>query len=267
MESVLHKLKLSILVFILSSVVPIAEAQGTFCYVSNLDNRWTQGGIGDIHNLFRGGIPYGNDTARFVTGAGSSSVNAITLEFYFESGYPAGSAAPQWLSIQLFQGDSLLGSFGNPALDPRQTQWPQSLNPIAYTQFIDFSPLQPITLNPFTEYSIIAGMPAESPVAAALLFTKSPAYTTASDWTMGATTTGNPFASGEFLVLEVQASAVPEPSFPALCAAGAALLFWGRRSPSGHNQPHALDGGTPRQGENQRRLPAASDAERWPLVP
>jgi hypothetical protein len=194
-------------------------------YVSNLGSLWTEGGIGDIHGLFPGGSPYGNDTAGFSTGVGGFAVNSITFEFEFDSGYPAGLAAPQWVAIQLFQGGSLLGTFGNPVVDPRPTQWPQSSNPGAYTQFINFSPLQPIFLNPFAQYSIVAGMPANSPVSAALLFTKSSVYTASGGWMMGATTTGNPYALGEYLVMAVDASPVPEPNTAALLLVGFIVLI------------------------------------------
>ena len=151
MKSVLHLLKLSAMAFISSFVAVNAEAQGTL-YVSNLGNQWTEGGIGDIHPLFPGGAPYGNDTAHFTTGVGNFLLNTITLEFEFDITYPAGPSAPQWVSIQLFQGGSLLGTFGNPAINPEPTQWPKSSIPSrAYTQFIDFFSLQPITLNPFTQ--------------------------------------------------------------------------------------------------------------------
>jgi len=223
------KRKLSVLSVILC-LMATAQKAGASEYVSNLSNMWTEGGIGDIHGLFPGGTPYGTDTARFTTGVGSFSINSITLEFEFDSGYPAGLAAPQWITIQLFEGGSLLGNFGNSAVDPRSTQWPQSLNPVAYTQFIHFSPLQPITLNPLTQYSFVAGIPANSPVSAALLFTRSSAYTASGGWLMGATTTGNPFASGEYLVMAVDATPVPEPNTAALILGGFIVLIRGRSS-------------------------------------
>jgi hypothetical protein len=223
------KKRLLILPVVLYLAASHQPAQATV-YVSNLGDLWTQGGIGDIHGLFAGGTPYGSDTARFTTGAGSYSLNAITLEFEFDSGYPAGAAAPQWVSIQLFQGSSLLGSFGNPRVDPTPTQWPQSSNPSAYTQFIDFSPLELITLNPLTEYSIVASMPANSPVVAALLFTRSSAYDSVEGWAMGTTTTGNPYAVGERLVMAVEASLVPEPNTAALTLGGFLVLMGGWKS-------------------------------------
>ena len=223
------KRKLSVLSVILC-LMAAAQKAGASEYVGNLSNMWTEGGIGDIHGLFPGGTPYGTDTVRFTTGVGSFSINSITLEFESDSGYPAGLAAPQWITIQLFQGGSLLGNFGNSVVDPRSTQWPHSLNPVAYTQFIDFSPLQPITLNPLTQYSIVAGMPANSPVSAALLFTRSSAYTASGGWLMGETTTGNPFASGEYLVMALDATPVPEPNTPALLLGGFIVLIGGRSS-------------------------------------
>src|SRR6266403_3518356 len=131
--------KLLVLPVMLCLLANSQKAEATL-YVGNLDNLWTQSGIGDIHNLFPGGTPYGNDTARFSTGAGSFSVHAITLEF-FDPGSLSGQSAPQLVSIQLFQGGSLLSSFGTPIVDSRPTQWPQSVYPSTYTQFIDFSPL------------------------------------------------------------------------------------------------------------------------------
>jgi hypothetical protein len=215
-------------------VLPIAlflavsseKAEATL-YVSNLGNLWTRGGIGDIHGLFPGGIPYGSDTASFTTGPGSFALNAVTLEFEFDSTYPAGLTAPLWLSIQLFQGNSLLGGLGHPAADPMPTQWPQSSNPNAYTQFIDFSPLQPITLNPLTQYSIVANMPSNSPVSAALLFTQpgDSAYNSVAGWIQGPTTSGDFAAFGEYLMMAVDASPVPEPNAVTLALVGSMVLI------------------------------------------
>src|ERR1039457_5608735 len=148
-------------------------AQGVVC-VSNLGHAWTQPGIGAIQGLFRGGTPYGSDTAYFTTGAGNFSVDAITLEFFFDPSITSPSA-PQWVSIQLFQqtgGENvLLGTFGNPVVDPTPTPWPESANPRDYTTYYDFSSLEPINVNPFSQYSVVLSMPTNSPVDAALLFT------------------------------------------------------------------------------------------------
>jgi len=202
------------------------KAQATI-YVSNLDNVWTSGGIGDIHALFPGGTPYGTDTARFVTGSGSAFlINSITLEF--------ATATPSqgwgYLNIQLYDqtGAVLLGSFGNPMVNATPTQWPGS------TIFVDFSPLQSMYLNPLTQYSVVLSMPASSPVSVALLFTSTSFhYTTPTDWKMRTTLSGNPYALSESLVMAVDATPVPEPSSAALIAivitAGGLRRAMGRR--------------------------------------
>jgi hypothetical protein len=206
-------------------------AQG-LVYVSNLGDLWAEGGIGDIHNLFPGGAPYGTDTARFTTGSGNFSLTTFTLEFFFDPSITSPSA-PDWVNLQLYKqtkgGDLLIGTLGNPIVDPAPTQWPQSANPRDYTTFIDFSPLQQITLNPFSQYSVVASVPANSPVVAALVFTKSSSYTTSADWDMGATTAGNPYADGEYLVMSVSARSVPEPDTEALVMGTFIVLIGCRR--------------------------------------
>lgn len=183
-------------------------------FLSNLDTPFV-GGIGDIHGLFPGGVPYGSDTARFTTGSGVGfSVNSITLEF---------TAVPhQWENIQMHlfgnAGSEFLGSFGRPIINPKSTQWPQE------TVYVDFSPLAPIDLKPLAEYSVVLSVPADRPEGAALLFAWSPVYTTPTDWSMRSTITDNPFAQDQFLKLAVDATVVPEPSTLALLTAGAAVV-------------------------------------------
>ncbi len=202
--------------------------QGTI-YVSNLHTPWTEGGIGDIHGVFRGGAPYGSYTAHFTTGTGTYSLKAITLEFEFDSGYPAGVSAPQELAVQLFHqtasGNVLLGNLGNPIGNPTPTQWPRSSNPNAYTTFFDFTPVPGMNLNPFSEYSLVLSMPAGSPVDAAVLFARSSAFTSRDDWTMGVTTSGNPYENGEYLVMAVNATLVPEPDTAVLLSTGLMVLL------------------------------------------
>ena len=223
------KKKLLLLPILICLATTEQRAEATL-YVSNLGDLWTEGGIGDIHGLFAGGDPYGSNTARFTTGAGSYSLDAVTLEFLFQSGHPQGLAAPQWISIQLFQGSTLLGSFGNPTVNSTPTQWPQSSSPSVYTQFINFSPLQPIMLNSLTQYSVVTSMPANSPVDAALLFTTSSDYDSVAGWVMGNTTSGNPSASGEQLKMAVSATPVPEPNGATLFLSGFTVLLWNWKS-------------------------------------
>ena len=198
-------------------------AQGVVA-VSNLGHAWTQPGIGAINGLFRGGIPYGTDTAYFTTGAGNFSVDAITLEFEGESSYPLLISAPQWVSIQLFQqtgGENvLLGTFGNPVVDSTPTPWPEWANPRDY---YDFSSLEPINVNPFSQYSVVVSMPTNSPVDAALLFTIS-SYTSPVGWTMSPTTSGDPSSAGLYLVMAVEATSIPEPDSIVILVGGFIIL-------------------------------------------
>jgi hypothetical protein len=228
--SIKQRLLVLAVVFSFASVDQKAEATQ---FVSNLGDLWTGGGIGDIHGLFPGGAYYGADTNHFTTGAGSFLVNAITLEFDYSSSYPAGASAPQWVNVQLFQtvgvANILLGNFGNPVVNPVPTQWPQSSNLNAYTTFIDFSPLGQITLDSFSQYSVVVSDPTNSPVDAALMFAASPAYTSPAGWTMSATTSGNPYAYGEYLVMAVDATATPEPDVLSLFSLAGLCLLWHRR--------------------------------------
>jgi hypothetical protein len=180
-------------------------------YVSNLGDLWTEGGIGDIHALFPGGSPYGSDTASFTTGAGNKyAINSITLEFV--------SGELGTLNIQLFQqnnsGSLLVGSFGNPVVNPTPTQWPGS------TTFINFSPAGSIILDPLSQYTVVISDPANSSNDSALLFTKSSDFTSLANWAMNSTISGNPFASGEHLVMAVDATPIPDQSSTAVLLIG-----------------------------------------------
>lgn len=203
-------------------------AQGTI-YVGNLHTPWTEGGIGDIHGVFRGGTPYGPYTAHFTTGSGTYSLNAITLEFEFDSGYPEGVSAPEQLAVQLFRqtanGNVLLGNLGNPIANPTPTQWPESSNPNAYTTFLDFTPDRGMNLNPLAEYSVVLSMPAGSSVDAAVVFAKSSIFTSRDGWALRETTSGNPYESGEYLVMAVNATLVPEPDTADLLSSSLIILL------------------------------------------
>lgn len=190
-----------ILITTLWLIVSGGKSEGTV-YVSNLDNVWTQGGIGDIHGLFPGGNPYGTITTGFTTGSGSAFlINSITLEI--------ASVGPSslwgYLDIQLYQqnGNILLGSFGNPLSNARPTQWPW------YTTFVDFSLLASVSLKPITQYSVVLSVATNRPVGVPLLFT-SPStswiYSTPTDWSMLPTVYGNPSAFMESLVFAVDAT-------------------------------------------------------------
>jgi hypothetical protein len=194
--------------------------------ISNLGNIWPiSGSIGDIEPLFPGGHPYGNDQVDFTTGGSAYSLNSISLEFEFDSSYPAGRSAPQALSVQLFQGSSLLGNLANPTASPISTQWP------AYTKFYDFGPTTKIILNPNTRYSLVISMPGDSSVDAALMFSSSSNYISHDGWIMGPTSTpDNLYAQNYYLKFAVDATAVPDGANTAvLLSAGLGVIIWCRR--------------------------------------
>ena len=236
---VTSKFKFSILAVV--SFLAVLQSAEAVSVVSNLGNIWPQNGtIGDIHGVFRGGTPYGSDTASFTTGAGTFSLNSITLEFEFGSSF----SSPQWLEVQLFQNvggaQVFVGNLGNAVANPTPTQWPQSPTRNAYTEFFDYSPDGSIELDPFSQYYVTISMPANSPVNAALMFTRSGAYTSEDGWTMGPTVSGDPFAAGEYLKLGVDASQVPD-------AANTTLLLiiglgviagWRMFGKAGHSTAH-----------------------------
>src|SRR5208282_395898 len=150
------------------------------------------------------------------------NVNTIMVEFY-EIGMN-----PMWeyLNIQLSQhtssGNFLIGSFGNAVVDPTLTLWSGA------TSFVDFSPVDSITLAPFSQYSVVLSVPTDNPTSFNLLFT-SATYTTPTDWTMGRTTSDNPSAGGENLVMAVDATAIPEPGVLSLFGLGGLAFLWQRR--------------------------------------
>ncbi len=199
-------------------------------FLSNLAKRFDAwGSIGDIHGLFPGGSPYGTDAVDFATGDGSFLVNSVTLEFWVDPSSPP--PAERWIDIQLFQRNGatelLLGRFGNPVPNPLPTQWPNK------TKYVDFSPLQEIRLKPFSQYSLVLSMPNESPTAAALLFSVSSNYVAPSGWTMSATRSGNPYATGEYLKIGIDATIIPEPGAASLFITGFIVSILWRRRPSG----------------------------------
>jgi hypothetical protein len=206
-------------------------------YLSNLDNRWDiPGSIGDIHDLFPGGFPYGTNSIEFATGNGIYDVNAVTLEFFFDQVHPA--AAPEWIDIQLFQTtdatELLLGRFGNAVPNSEPTQWPNN------TKYFDFSPLQEIRLKPFSQYSLVFSMPRESPATAALLFSISSNYVAQSGWTMNATKSGNPHATGEYIKVAVDATIIPEPNVAILLIGGFIISIVWRRTFASSGQGTAV---------------------------
>ena len=191
-------------------------------YVSNLPFTWPGGGIGDIHNLLPAPNPWGTYTARFTTGAGEFDLNFITLELYTRF------YAPQWVDLQLFRdsggSEVFLGSLGNPVVDPTPTPYPQSLYPYDYTVFVDFSPSTDISLDSFSQYSLIVSMASNSPASTAVLFTPYSDSIAPTDWSFGVTSSEDPYLFGRRLIMGVDATLIPEPNGIALMCIGVVLI-------------------------------------------
>jgi hypothetical protein len=180
-------------------------------YLSNLENRFEGGGIGDI-----GGVPnnWTSVAAGFTTGAGSFKLNSVTLEFYLNtSDFPP---PPYWTNavVHLYQqrGNErlLLGSLKSPTLNPLPTQWPQpsAMFPGSYTAYVDFHPLNQTILHGSSTYVVDISDPPISSTPLALIFSGSSNYTSAGEWKMAPTV--RPFETGvSFLNLAVSADAVP----------------------------------------------------------
>ena len=199
------------LIFILVALrvlmASIAES-GAAVYLSNLANRFDGGGIGSMETVPNNWTPL---TAHFTTGAASSTLNSVTLEFYVDT---RDLPPPYWTNatVRIYQqrgNDTLLlGSLKDPTVNPLPTQWPRpsAVFPYNYTTFIDFHPRERMTLHQSSTYAVEVSDPPISPVDLALLVSSSN-YTSVGEWRMGATT--HTFAgSGAFLKLAVDADAV-----------------------------------------------------------
>ena len=220
--------------------------------LSNLDNRWPDSsGIGDCHTV-QWTAPI---IARFSTGEGTYTLDSVTLEFLVLPPLTAPWGTGQ---VQLHQlsgdGSVLLGYLGSPQLNPRPTQWPSSVDPVHYTAYIDFHPASSLVLQPYSQYSVVVN-DSDSWHDAALLFTRSAAYTSTRDWRMDPTSTSNPFADGEFLKLAVSGTLVPEPSAMGVASCGVMLFALGAmcRRPKQGVKPGQAGPNQTRQATPDRR--------------
>ena len=199
-------------------------------YVSNLGTRWVDpanpdvNDIGDIHALVGGYAPF---VAHFLTGTVSGEVgpaavglvsvapstnwpvtgfvlNQVTFEFI-------GGRDQSWsnVTVELYQelgtNRVLLATLCSPSVNPALTQWPEHGDPNFCTTYVDYFALTNIVLQPASEYSFNI-LPVFS---FGMLFAISPAFASLTDWRMGQTLTGDPWAAGEFLKFAVDASAIP----------------------------------------------------------
>jgi len=223
------------LVLVWFAVVPhTAQAQdiASQAMISNLDQIWTQGGMGNFETV----IPGHGYGFMFKTDATPYLLNTVTFEM-LNGGNPA------TLDIQLY---TLEGSFpstnpnfvsagqlGDPTIDSRPTQWPGS------TSFVDFTPITPITLAPDTDYLIGVIEPANGDDNNALTFNFNYTYTFSGDWSSFIVpywSYGPPLgpppapqgwkidSSNGSLMLEVNATPAPEPGVSMLFLFGCALF-------------------------------------------
>jgi hypothetical protein len=213
-----------------------AQAQNTSpqAMISNLNQLWTGGDMGNFETV----TPSSGFGFMFETGATPYTLDTVTFELI------VGNLAT--LDVQLYsvQGSlgspnpnlALVGLLGNPVFDSRPTQWP------SYTSFIDFSPINSITLAPNTYYLIGVTEPVNGDDSNALTFNFNYSYTVSDDWSLPAAYTfwhystsrlhpygWFPSAAGGSMMLEVDATPVPEPAASILLLL--ACVFFGVAAP------------------------------------
>jgi len=222
---------LALVCFLGISLVSRVQAAVPQVMISNLDQLWTSGGMGNFETVLPG---YGYGFL-FDTGASPYTLDRVTFE---ELG------GPGTVQVQIYAapGDPLpgsnpnlvlVGALGNPVVDPRPTQWP------GYTSFIDYTPVSSITLAPNAYYLITATEPVNGNDATALTFNFNYSYTVSADWYadpdstyqyLGSNPIPNPSGwapagSAGSIMVEVDATPVPEPSALGLLAVGATALL------------------------------------------
>jgi hypothetical protein len=188
-------------------------------YLSNLGDLWpdpTGVSMGDFETLV---YPYTPFVVQFFTGSGTNEakqvvggtnsptvqafeLTSVTFEFWGAVPQPWGGLTVEVSQVLSSNQSIVLGDLGNQSVNPTPTQWP------GYTTFFDFHPLTNIVLQPSTEYAVSLNVPYGSPPELALLFTYSPVFFTPTDWQMGATLTGVPLNSTEYLKIAIGADAI-----------------------------------------------------------
>jgi hypothetical protein len=210
--------------------------------ISNLNHLWPGQSMGNFETVLPG-YGYG---FMFGTGANPYSLDSVVFQ-------ELGGLGTVHVSLYAVQGDPLAGpnpnlifagTLGNPVIDPRPTQWP------GYTSFIDYSPVNSITLAPDTYYLIAATEPVNGDDNTALTFNFNDTYDVAGDWTAdqavpsawtyyGSQPPSSPFHGWMYdytpgsIKVEVNASPVPEPCSFAVLMLGCALLSARRLHRSG----------------------------------
>lgn len=202
--------------------------------ISNLDQIWPGSDMGNFETLVPG-YGYG---FMFGTGANPYSLNTVTLE---ELGGPGTVQLGIYMVPNALSDNALIlnsaGALGNPVVDSRPTQWP------TYTSFIDYTPVGSITLAPDSFYLITATEPLNGNNHTALTFNFNYSYNVAADWSeyqplsnwtyLGPPSPYRPSGwqadvSPGSLMVEVDATPVPEPMSFSLIILGSALIGRGK---------------------------------------
>lgn len=208
-------------IFIIAfTTIASAQSAGPQAMISNLSQPYLGQGAGNFEGVSVGS-GYG---FAFTTGSSPYALDAVTLE---EMGGP-GTLQVELLAAQsgVF---SAVDQLGNPTVDSRPTQFPGT------TSFIDYSPVTPIILSPNTSYIVAAYEPDSGGDDTTLTFNVN-SYSVLADWsvytgitptlhysgpnppsTVSVGTIGQPgqwrrdTADGG-LVIEIDATPVPEPN-------------------------------------------------------
>jgi hypothetical protein len=203
--------------------------------ISNLDQIWPGGDMGNFETVLPG-YGYG---FMFGTGADPYALNTVTIE---ELGGPGTVQLGIYTVQNPLAGNNptliYAGALGNAVVDSRPTQWP------TYTSFIDYTPVNSITLAPNTYYLISATEPVNGDDDTALTFNFNYSYNVAADWSVDQdvpspwTYLGSrpppsmsgwePDNSPGSLMVEVDATPVPEPVSFTLLVFGSAIIGAGR---------------------------------------
>jgi hypothetical protein len=202
--------------------------------IGNLNQLWPDPGTMGNFETVLPGKGYG---FMFKTGASPYMLNTVTFEL-INGGNPSALQvelyALQGSLVHLNPNLTPVGQLGNPTADSRPTQWP------GYTSFIDFTPSTSTALAPGTYYFIAVNEPVNGDNSNGLTFNFNFSYTISGDWSLPGpfsywTYLGIPppapgpitwqtSASAGSLMLEEDATPVPEPRASILLLLGCALF-------------------------------------------
>jgi len=148
--------------------------------ISNLGVPWPEpGSIGDIHAILPGEIYAGT----FWTGDGSFTVDSVTVEHILAYDPTALRSFRLQMYKEKFERPfpnvSVIGEFAFPTIDPAPTQWP------GQTAYVTYTPIVPITLEPFSLYWVAVSEPLDGLNEAGLLFGGTGGSTGFCNWQFG----------------------------------------------------------------------------------